>query len=104
MLWDRLHLTSEGHLTACSEDYENDLVYQKFDNKKSIFDQFNNNNIQNLRKKHLEKKLEGTICKGCLLNKKFEYKKLTKSEVEYNKPNLKKANSLKERIIKTKNI
>ena len=37
-------------------------------------------------------------------NKKFEYKKLTKSKVEYNKPNLKKANSLKERIIKTKNI
>ena len=105
MLWDRLHLTSEGHLTACCEDYENDLVYQKFDNKKSIFDQFNNSSIQNLRKKHLERKLEGTICKGCLLNKKFEYKKLTKLKVEYNnKPNLKKANSLKKRIIEAKNI
>ena len=56
MLWDRLHLTSEGHLTACCEDYENDLVYEKFDNKKTIFDQFNNSKIQKLRQKHLEKK------------------------------------------------
>ncbi len=104
MLWDRLHLTSEGHLTACCEDYENDLVYEKFDNKKTIFDQFNNQNMQELRQKHLKKKLEGTICKGCLLNKKFEYKKLTNVTVQHNKPNLKKADSLKKRLLKVKNI
>ena len=104
MLWDRLHLTSEGHLTACCEDYENDLVYEKFDNKKTIFDQFNNNKIQKLRQKHLEKKLDGTICKGCLLNKKFEYKQLSNVHVEHNKPNLKKAASLKKRLLKVTNI
>ena len=30
MLWDRLHLTSEGNLTSCFVDYESDLVYKKF--------------------------------------------------------------------------
>ena len=103
MLWERLHLSSEGYLTACCEDYENDLVYEKFDNKKSIFSQFNNKTMQDLRVKHLEGKLEGSICKGCLLNKKYEYEKLTDVKVEENKPNLKKANSLKDRILKATN-
>ena len=31
MLWNRLHLTADGYLTACCVDYENDLVYKKFD-------------------------------------------------------------------------
>ena len=103
MLWDRMHLSSEGYLTACCEDYENDLVYEKFDNKKTIFSQFNNKYMQDLREKHLEGKLEGTICKGCLLNKKYEYKKLTDIEVKENKPNIRKANSLKIRILKATN-
>ncbi|OUV99009.1 MAG: hypothetical protein CBD02_00125 [Candidatus Pelagibacter sp. TMED142] len=104
MLWDRLHLTAEGYLTACCEDYENDLVYKKFNNKEKVFDQFNNAKIQNLRKMHLNSKLDGTICKGCLLNKKFDYKKISKIEVKNNKINLRKANSLKERIEKAKSF
>ncbi len=102
MLWDRLHLTSEGYLTACCEDYENDLAYQKFDDKKKVFDQFNNIKMKKLREKHLKSKLDGTICKGCLLNKKFDYKKISSIKVENNKINLKKSNSLKERIEKAK--
>ena len=79
-------------------------IYQApFDNKKSIFSQFNNKTMQDLRVKHLEGKLEGSICKGCLLNKKYEYEKLTDVKVEENKPNLKKANSLKDRILKATN-
>ena len=57
-----------------------------------------------MRIKDARQTFVGIWIRQLLLNKKFEYKKLTKLKVEYNKPNLKKANSLKERIIKTKNI
>ena len=104
MLWDRLHLTAEGYLTACCEDYENDLVYKKFNKKETTFAQFNSAKMQNLRKMHLESNLDGTICKGCLLNKKFDYKKISKVKVENNKFNKKKEDSLRERIEKAKSF
>ena len=46
------------------------------------FTQFNSGKMQNLRRKHLESNLDGTICKGCLLNKNFDYKKISKVKVE----------------------
>ncbi len=104
MLWDRLHLTAEGYLTACCEDYENDLVYKKYNNKEKTFDQFNSAKMQNLRKMHLESNLDGTICKGCLLNKKFDYKKISKVKVENIKFNKRKEDSLRERIEKAKSF
>ncbi len=104
MLWDRLHLTAEGYLTACCEDYENDLVYKKFNNKEKIFTQFNSEKMQNLRRKHLESNLDGTICKGCLLNKNFDYKKISKVKVENIKFNKRKEDSLRKRIEKAKSF
>ena len=74
MLWDRMHLSSEGYLTACCEDYENDLVYEKFDNKKTIFSQFNNKYMQDLREKHLEGKLREQFAKGVYLIKNMNTK------------------------------
>ena len=78
MLWNRLHLTSEGNLTACCVDYENDLVYSKFDSKDSLYNLFNSPEIKNLRHRHLSKNLDGTICKDCIYNIKTDYKKLKK--------------------------
>ena len=76
MIWDKIHLTNEGHFTACCVDYENDLVFQKFDPSISILKQFNNSKIKNLRDKHLNNKLEGTICQNCIYNKNENFDKI----------------------------
>jgi MoaA/NifB/PqqE/SkfB family radical SAM enzyme len=76
MLWDRLHLTSEGNLTACCVDYENDLVYKKFSEKEKIIDQFNSEKITNLRDKHLKNDLKNTICHNCIYNENSKYSKI----------------------------
>jgi len=77
-------------------------LIKSLNDKEKIFDQFNNTKIKKLRQKHLKSKLDGTICKGCLLNKKYDYNKISSIKVENNKTNLKKAKSLKERIEKAK--
>ena len=76
MLWDRLHLTSEGNLTACCVDYENDLVYKKFSEEEKIIDQFNSEKITNLRDKHLKNELKNTICHNCIFNENAKYRKI----------------------------
>ena len=60
MLWNRVHLTQEGYLTLCCVDYENDLVYADL-NKVSLKHAWNNGIISEMRKRHVEQKLEGTL-------------------------------------------
>ncbi len=104
MLWNRLHLTSEGYLTACCVDYENDLVYKKFTKDQSILDQFNSEKMKNLRTLHLNNNLDGTICKGCIYNTNENYKKLDKNiDNVQMKIQSKKINSLSERVNIIKN-
>lgn len=98
MLWDRLHLTSEGYLTACCVDYENDLIYKKYDKDESIFNQFNSEKIKKLREKHLKNKLDGTICKNCLHNTNDEYSKTMNVEVQNSKKSETKLENMTERI------
>ena len=98
MLWNRTHLTAEGNLTACCVDYENDLVYTKFDNDKSLDEQFNSSNMINLRLKHIENNLEGTICDGCIHNNNNAYSKLNNTNDKVSKLNQSKVENLKERI------
>lgn len=73
MLWDRIHVTQEGHLTLCCVDYDNVLVYSDL-HETSLKEAWNNNLIQEMRQKHLDKKLEGTLCHNCLygVNEPFE--------------------------------
>lgn len=86
MLWNRIHLTCEGYLTACCVDYELDLVYSDFKNsKEQLTDIWNNNLMQKLRKKHLEKDLDDSLCKNCLLGVNEKYEKLMKPELLENK-------------------
>lgn len=99
MLWDRLHLTAEGNLTACCVDYENDLTYKKFSNKKKILDQFNSDKIVNLREKHLKNDLKNTICYNCIYNQNSKYAKIDKKfKDSKNINNTKKKEFLKNRI------
>jgi len=68
MLWNRMHLTQEGYLTLCCVDYENDLVYADL-NKISLKKAWNNDIISNMRKRHVDQKLQGTLCHNCLYGK-----------------------------------
>jgi pyruvate-formate lyase-activating enzyme len=75
--FNRLTVSSEGYLTACVVDYQNALVISDL-NKVSIVEAWNSNEFQELRKKHLEDKLEGTLCYNCLKNKNAEFEPLKK--------------------------
>jgi len=99
MLWNRIHLTADGYLTACCVDYENDLVYKKFDNN-NLKDQFNSEKITNLRKKHLDNDLEGTICKDCIYSTSTNYNRLDNFPYKKKKENIKKKIDLEDRIKK----
>ena len=84
MLWNRLHLTCEGFLTACCIDYDLDLVYADFKNKRvSLKKLWNNDLITKLRNKHLNNNMSKTLCKNCLYGTKEKYSKLL--DVNYSK-------------------
>jgi len=72
MLWNRYHLTAEGYLTACCVDYDLNLAFGELSSA-SLADAWNNEKIKSLRRKHIEGKLEGTICDQCIRNKKSDY-------------------------------
>ena len=65
MLWDRIHLTQEGYLTLCCVDYENVLTYADL-NETTLKEAWNNNLIQQMRQKHLDQNLCGTLCHNCM--------------------------------------
>ena len=45
---------------------------------------WNNEIIKKLRKKHIEKKLDNTVCKNCLMGTKEKYEKLTNIPMKEN--------------------
>ena len=100
MLWNRVHLTAEGYLTACCTDYENNLIYEKFEENVDLLKQFNNSKMVNLRKKHLDNNLDGLLCKSCIYNKDYEYEPISNFNTEFGKINVKKFQSLNDRIKK----
>lgn len=106
MLWNRLHLNNQGNLTACCVDYENDLVYSKVNSDKKILELFNSKKIVELREKHLNNNLDGTICKNCIYNTSDSFDKLWNVETEkFEKKDSRKIKDLRNRLeyIKIKN-
>jgi pyruvate-formate lyase-activating enzyme len=77
MLWNRIHLTCEGYLTACCVDYEHDLTYANYAAGISLAEMWNSERIQALRTRHLERRLDGLICKNCLLGGRDPYSPLS---------------------------
>ena len=76
MVWNRVHLTAEGYLTACCVDYELDLVFSDLESE-SLADAWNNEVATRLRKAHLGRKLDGMLCNQCMRNKKLPYAPLS---------------------------
>lgn len=77
MLWNRLHLTCEGLLSACCVDYEHDLTYADYASGAPLAELWNNAVIQALRRRHLDRDFEGTICKNCLLGGRNPYQPIS---------------------------
>ena len=80
--FNRVTVSSEGYLTACVVDYQNALIMADLSNT-SIVDAWNNKEFQEFRQKHLEDKLEGTLCHNCLKNSNLPFEPLKK---EFFKP------------------
>jgi len=64
IIFNRLHVTVEGYLTACCVDYENQLVVADL-NKIDIKEAWFNMVFQELRRKHINGDLEGLLCDTC---------------------------------------
>lgn len=90
--FNAIHITYEGYLTACCIDFQNYLVVADL-NKQALKDAWLNEEFIKLREKHLENKLEGTLCYNCIYNVKedvnpliqqfateFNYEDYTKKE------------------------
>lgn len=76
MLWNRVHLTAEGLITACCTDYNLNLVCGSLIND-SLSSIWNGEVFTALRERHLDGKLEGTICDQCVHNQRRAYGPLT---------------------------
>lgn len=66
--FNSLHVTFEGYLTSCCIDFQNYLTVADL-NKVSIKEAWNSDIFIELRKKHLENSIEGTLCYNCIYNK-----------------------------------
>lgn len=60
-----INITSEGYLTACCTDFYNYLIIADL-NETSLVDAWNSDAFIKLRRRFIEKNLEGTICYNCL--------------------------------------
>lgn len=72
MLWNRIHLTAEGLVTACCTDYNLNLVCGSLTND-SLSSIWNGAVFAALRQRHLDGNLKGTICDQCVHNQKRAY-------------------------------
>jgi len=72
-LWSYLNVTVEGYLSACCSDYNDDLVVGNLHDS-SLLEAWHSEEFQELRTRHLEGRVEGTLCDGCVkqTNKPFK--------------------------------
>jgi len=105
MLWNRIHLTQDGMLSLCCVDYDNNLIYADL-NKESLKDAWNNQIISEMRKRHIEKTIEGTLCHKCLYGSKDAIKPLLEHDFKNRKKSLVKkgVKSVVERIFSLRDI
>jgi MoaA/NifB/PqqE/SkfB family radical SAM enzyme len=67
--FNRLHLTREGYLTLCCVDYQNYLAVADL-NQMSLVDAWYCDAFVAQRRRHLERRLEGTLCGNCWLGRR----------------------------------
>ena len=65
MVFNRIHITSEGYLDACCVDFDNVLNAVDL-HKTSLADAWNSEVMQDLRQRFLTNNLEGMACYNCI--------------------------------------
>lgn len=78
-LFNRIHVTYDGFLTACCVDFNHDLLVADL-KKVSLQEAWNCENMTRLRERHLNKDLEGTMCYNCLTGEYHPYEPLSLGE------------------------
>lgn len=64
----RVTITQEGYLRLCCNDYQNLLAVEDL-NLMSVGDAWWSDRMVDMRRRHLEDKLEGTLCFNCMTGK-----------------------------------
>jgi radical SAM protein with 4Fe4S-binding SPASM domain len=65
MVLNRVHITYDGYLTACCQDFNYDLLLADL-NKIPLKEAWNSEKAISLRKAHINNNLEGTLCNNCI--------------------------------------
>lgn len=98
LLFNSLHITYEGYLTACCVDFQNYLVVGNL-NELSLENAWESREFMKLREMHLNNKLEGTLCYNCLYNKNVEIEPfLTEYATYFEYSNFNKEEYIKNRL------
>lgn len=63
--FSKAHISREGYLKACCNDYDNLLALTDL-NKIPLHEAWHSDKFQELRRKHIEDKLTGTLCANCI--------------------------------------
>jgi hypothetical protein len=64
MPFNRLHVSCEGYLTLCCVDYQNYLALADLNNT-SLREAWCSPQFQEMRRRHIDKELAGTLCGNC---------------------------------------
>lgn len=72
MVFNRVHVTYDGFLSACCIDFNHDLLLADLKTM-SLADAWDCKNAVQLRKKHLSKDLAGTMCYNCVTDMYNQY-------------------------------
>ena len=75
MVFTRLHITFDGLLTACCQDFNYDLLLANLNNT-SVKEAWESKNAVELRKAHLNKNFDGLLCDNCIKETFQKYNKL----------------------------
>lgn len=63
--FNKAHISLEGYLKACCNDYENYLTIADL-KKMSLLEAWHSDIFKDLRRKHLDDDLDGTLCGNCI--------------------------------------
>ncbi|NQV82495.1 MAG: radical SAM protein [Rhodospirillales bacterium] len=66
MPFNRMHVTYEGYLTLCCVDFQNYVAVADL-NEMSVADAWASPAFRDIRRRHLDKDLSGTLCGNCWL-------------------------------------
>lgn len=98
LVFNSINITYEGYLTACCTDFQNYLVVANL-NEMSLADAWNSQVFTKLRKMHLEKNVEGTLCYNCIYNKNKHIEPLMPDfATKYNTQLFEKSEDIKKKV------